>query len=51
MLVETFRRTLNALVVEPGPMTVEKAQLIEYLLNRIAQHDSLDRSTGQSQTG
>jgi hypothetical protein len=44
-LVEVFREALRTLQNEPGPMIPAKAELMEYLNERIAQHESLDLST------
>ena len=44
-LLEVFREALKTLQNEPGPMIPAKAELMEYLRNRIAQHEGLDRAT------
>lgn len=44
-LVEVFREALSTLQNEPGPMIPAKAELMEYLHARIAQHEDLDRAT------
>jgi len=44
-LLEVFREALSTLQNEPGPMIPAKAELMEYLRNRIAQHEDLDRAT------
>jgi hypothetical protein len=43
-LLEVFREALRTLQNEPGPMIPAKAELIEYLRERIAQHEGLNRS-------
>lgn len=47
-LLEVFRSTLRTLQSEPGPMTPDKAEFMEYLHRRIAEHESLDRSCLQT---
>ena len=42
--LEVFRQTLHMLQNEPGPETREKAELMEYLRQRIAEHESLNRA-------
>ena len=44
-LLEVFRDALKTLQNEPGPMIPAKAELMEYLHQRIAEHEGLDRST------
>jgi len=44
-LLEVFREALSTLQNEPGPMIPAKAELMEYLRQRIAQHEGLNRST------
>ena len=44
-LLEVFREALKTLQNEPGPMIPAKAELMEYLRERIAQHEGLNRST------
>ena len=44
-LLEVFRDALRTLQNEPGPMIPAKAELMEYLHERIAEHEGLDRST------
>jgi hypothetical protein len=44
-LLEVFRDALKTLQNEPGPMIPAKAELMEYLHARIAEHEGLDRST------
>jgi len=44
-LLEVFREALRTLQNEPGPMIPAKAELMEYLRARIAQHEGLDRAT------
>jgi len=43
-LLELFRSTLQTLENESGSMTPDKAEFMEYLQRRIAEHESLDRS-------
>ena len=47
-LLEVFRDALRTLQNEPGPMIPAKAELMEYLHARIAEHEGLDRSTSAS---
>lgn len=47
-LLEVFRDALKTLQNEPGPMIPAKAELMEYLHARIAEHEGLDRSTSPS---
>jgi hypothetical protein len=47
-LLEVFCEALKTLQDEPGPMIPAKAELIEYLRARIAQHQGLDRATARS---
>lgn len=44
-LLEVFREALRTLQNEPGPMIPAKAELMEYLCSRIAEHEGLDRAT------
>lgn len=44
-LLEVFREALRTLQNEPGPMIPAKVELMEYLRERIAEHEGLDRST------
>ena len=44
-LLEVFRDALKTLQNEPGPMIPAKAELMEYLRNRIAEHEGLNRAT------
>ena len=44
-LLEVFREALSTLQNDPGPMIPAKAELMEYLRQRIAQHEGLNRST------
>ena len=44
-LLDVFREALRTLQNEPGPMIPAKAELMEYLRARIAQHEGLDRAT------
>lgn len=44
-LLEVFREALRTLQNEPGPMIPAKAELMEYLRERIAQHEGLNRAT------
>jgi hypothetical protein len=43
-ILEVFREALRTLESEPGPMIPAKAELMEYLRQRIAQHEGLNRS-------
>lgn len=45
--LEAFRQTLRMLQDEPGPETREKTELIEYLRERIAEHESLNRAVAR----
>jgi hypothetical protein len=47
-LLEVFRDALKTLQNEPGPMIPAKAELLEYLHARIAEHEGLDRSISAS---
>jgi len=47
-LIEVFRSSLRTLEKEPGPMTPDKTEFMEYLQRRIAEHESLDRSCSQT---
>lgn len=42
-LLEVFRSALETLLNDPGPMIPEKVELMEYLRNRIAEHEALDQ--------
>lgn len=44
-LLEVFREALKTLQNEPGPMIPAKVELMEYLRQRISQHEGLNRST------
>lgn len=44
-LLDVFREALRTLQNEPGPMIPAKAELMEYLRSRIAEHEGLDRAT------
>jgi hypothetical protein len=46
-LVEVFREALRTLQNEPGPMIPAKAELMEYLRNRITEHEGLNRATAR----
>lgn len=43
-LLEVFHQALRTLQDEPGPMIPAKVELMAYLRERIAEHESLDRS-------
>lgn len=47
-LLEVFREALKTLQTEPGPMIPAKAELMQYLRNRIAEHEGLNRATAIS---
>ena len=47
-LLEVFREALKTLQNEPGPMIPAKVELMEYLRNRIAEHEGLNRATAIS---
>jgi len=42
-LAEGFREALRLLKAETGPLTQGKSELMEYLRNRVAEHEKLDR--------
>src|SRR4051812_26698152 len=46
-LLEVFREALRTLQNEPGPMIPAKAELMEYLRNRITEHEGLNRATAR----
>lgn len=43
-LSDTFRSALKMIESDPGPITPEKMEFIDYLRRRITEHESLDRS-------